>query len=510
MLVNLDTKSLDRSDDRDRDLLRSVSPDEFLPRIDWWITVGGIVFLVIFSATIALVSVLKYKVTIKAPATVRPVGELRIVQAAIESQIESIEVKENQQVDRGDVIAYVDDSRLQTQKSQLQSSIEQAQLQLTQIAAQLQAITEQIAAETDRAKSTVALALTELRHSRREYDDRNLQSNAEVEEATANFNSTQEQLNQAQTELISLEADLKSVRASLNGAKSKRDRYTIIAQSGALSQNQLEEAQLDVKQKQQQVIVKQVAIQQQRQEIARQKQALAAARARLNNTRIALNPSQTEIEIARQQIFKAEAEAKATLAILNKEREQLIQQQIKTQNQLNRDRQELRQIETELEGTIIRAAASGIVQELNLRNRDQIVSPGDVIARIAPDRAPLEIRALVAAQDIDKVETGLEVQMRVSACPYPDYGTLRGTVTAIAPDASIPQNSQAIAQSKIASFNEAQATYNVTVKPKSLVLHASSKNCSIRSGMEGRADIISKEETVLTFILRKARLLVDI
>lgn len=451
MLINFEAKSLDLN--RDKDLLRTVNPDEFLPRIDWWITIGGMVFLAIFSASIALISVLKYKVTIKAPATVRPVGELRIVQAPVEGKIESIEIKENQQVGKGDIVAYIDDSRLQTQKSQLQGNIEQTHLQLAQIAAQLQGTNDQMAAETDRVQGSIASAIAELSRVQREYRDK----------------------------LVTTASEVKETEAAVELAKEEKTRYQQLVNTGIITQLQVKEKEMSFK----------------------------TALARFETARAALNPSQAGIEIARQQIFQAEAEAKATLATLNKEREQLIQQQIETQNQLSRDRQELQQIETELKGTIIRAAASGIVQELNLRNPEQMVSPGDVIAQIAPSDAPLEIRALVASQDIDQVKTGRKVQMRVSACPYPDYGTLQGTVITIAPDTTIPQSNQASGKSKTASFDATQSTYDVTVQPNSLSLTASGKNCSIRSGMEGRVDIISKEETVLTFILRKARLLVD-
>jgi multidrug efflux pump subunit AcrA (membrane-fusion protein) len=67
--------------------------------------------------------VTKYKVTVKAPATIRPAGELRIVQAATAGTITHIAVKKNQVVKTGDVIATIDNSRLQTRKSQLQSNI---------------------------------------------------------------------------------------------------------------------------------------------------------------------------------------------------------------------------------------------------------------------------------------------------------------------------------------------------------------------------------------------------
>jgi HlyD family secretion protein len=36
------------------------------------------------------------------------------------------------------------------------------------------------------------------------------------------------------------------------------------------------------------------------------------------------------------------------------------------------------------------------------------------------------------------------------------------------------------------------------------------RQCYIQSGMEAKADIISKEETALQFILRKARLITDL
>jgi hypothetical protein len=52
----------------------------------------------------------------------------------------------------------------------------------------------------------------------------------------------------------------------------------------------------------------------------------------------------------------------------------------------------------------------------------------------------------------------------------------------------------------------ANGIYEVTIAPDTLQLNRGGKTCQIRSGMDGRADIISKEETILQFILRKARL----
>ena len=507
MLSNLDAKSLDLN--RDKDFLRPVEPEEFLPPIDRWLTIGGLVFLAIFSATLVLVSILKYKVTIKAPATVRPVGELRIVQAATEGQILNIAVQANQTVKKGDIMAIIDDSRLQTKKSQLQNNIQQAQQQLVQINAQISALKSQIQAETKRINRTIFSAKAELEHREREYRDKQMITAAEVEEAEANVRAAQEDLQKAQAEMTSAKANLRSVQASYSAAKSEYNRYQSVADEGALPLNQLEEAKLAVEQQQQAVVAQQATVVMQQETIERRQEAVFAALARLERTQASLHPSRAEVAIAEANIPREQASGQATLAILDKERKAIIQQRIETRNQLSRDRQELQQIETELKSTVIRASASGIVQELNLRNPDQIVRPGDVIAQIAASEAPLEIKALVASQDIDKVEMGQKVQMRVSACPYPDYGTLKGTVKTISPDATTSQSNNSNSLSETSSFDNAKATYNVTIAPESLSLDAERKKCSIRSGMEGRADIISKEETVLNFILRKARLLTD-
>ncbi|MCC5668648.1 HlyD family secretion protein [Nostoc sp. CHAB 5784] len=73
----------------------------------------------------------------KADATVRPTGEIRLVQAATEGRIKSIKVKENQVVKKGNAIALLDNCQLQSKKRQILGNIRQNQLQRAQIDAQL-------------------------------------------------------------------------------------------------------------------------------------------------------------------------------------------------------------------------------------------------------------------------------------------------------------------------------------------------------------------------------------
>jgi HlyD family type I secretion membrane fusion protein len=445
--------------------LPSVREDEFLPPISGWTTFGGLFIVAVVAFAFPVASVAKYKETVKVQALVRPDGELRLVQAATEGQVMSIAVKGNQTVKRGDVIATINDSRLQTQKSQLQDSIQQSRLQQVQINAQINALNSQILAETDRIEGNVAGAIAELHRIEREYQDKKITTETGVQET---------------------ESNLKATEAALNAAKAKLNRYRSAAKQGAISHDQLEEVKLAFQQ---------------------QQQAVEAAKAKLAGAQTALNPSNAEIAIATSRITEAEATGKASLATLAKEKEALIQQQIEINQQLDKDTSDLQQVNTDLQQTIITATTDGIVSKLNLRNPGQTVRPGEEIAQIAPSNSKLTIKASVPAKEIGKLKKGQTAQMRVSACPYSDYGTLKGTVTAIAPDAAFPQpDNNTPSTANAPSQQTGAAFYDVAIEPNKRSLGKENNQCAIQLGMEGQTDIITREETVMKFLLRKARL----
>jgi multidrug efflux pump subunit AcrA (membrane-fusion protein) len=489
-----------------------VAENDFLPPISRWTTLGGLFLVSTIAITIATSAFTPYNLTVKAEAKVRPAGELRIVQAQTEGKIVKIPVSENQLVKQGDAIALIDNSRFQTTKIQLENKIQQAHLQIQQINTQIQTQQRQIIAESERIENTIASETAVLNRTYREYQDKKITSIAGVEEAKANLQLSEEELEKTQAKLKSARANQKSTEATLNAAKSKLNRYQNIASSGALSQDLLEEARLAVEQQQQSVTAQIATVEEQQQAIEQQQQAVAAAKARLESVKAALNPSDADLAIATKNITKEQAIGKANLASLNGEKEALIQQRLEIEKQLQEDQSELAQVKRELDRTIIKAPTDGIVFQLNLRNSDQTVTTGEKIAQIVPSQNSLAVETLVAAGDISKVKIGQPTQIKISACPYPDYGTLKGKVSKIAPDIIAPENNPNNVQtvSNISSPNTNNSFYAVTIAPDSLFLSQSNKKCPLQLGMEGQADIIANRETVLQFVLRKARLATDL
>jgi|688.fasta_scaffold05618_14 multidrug efflux pump subunit AcrA (membrane-fusion protein) len=481
---------------------------ELLPSLSRWMNWGGLLIAGTFGLTIILASVFKYNVIIQAPASIRPDGELRIVQAGIEGQVKQIFVKANQEVKAGDTIVILDDSRLQIQKSQLENRIQQFKLQLSQINAQIRAQDAQTFAETEKGNRAIASAKAGLSRSRRDYQDKQITSQADVEEAQAKVRSAKEKLQQTQAELKAAEANLRSLQDSLTVAIVKHKRYKIVAEEGALSLDQLEEAQLAVNQQKESIEAQKATIKAQQKLIEQHKQDLTATIASLQRVQAFLNPNRAEVTIATENIAQEKATNNALLATLNKERDALLEQRINLQKQMESDLKELQKLAIDLKHTIIKAPTGGIVLKINFRNPGQTVETNSEIAQIAPSNTKLMIKALVMAQDVSKVKTEQKTQLKVSACPYPDYGTLKGKVKQISPDAR-PLKSYSIFPPTEAN-NLDRNFYEVTIEPESLSLKQGVNQCLIQLGMEGKVDIISREETLLQYLLRKVRLSADI
>lgn len=496
--------------------LELTNSEAFLPPISRWATLGGLFLVGTFGVGIALASRTPYNIVVRANATVRPSGEIRIVQAATEGTVSEIHVRENEEVRQGEAIATIDDSQLQTQKDRLLGTIEQNQQQLSQLDAQIRAVDVQMAAENDRQNRAVSSATADLQRSQRDYQERNITANSELQEAEANLQISQQELQKAEAELRIVEATTKAIEAALQGAIVKRDRLESIAESGAISLNQIEEAQLEVD-RQQQILESQYAqIESQKQVILQQQQAIEGATARRNRAIAALDPSSADISISQETIAQERATGEANLARLEREREELQQEKIEIFTQIDRDRKEIEQIELEMEKTIVSSPETGTLLKLELRNIGQVVRPGETIAQIAPSEDLLIIKARVPAEEIGKVRTCKtervadcregQVQLRVSAYPYPDYGTLRAAVRAIAPDA-ISTDSDV---SKETNSSISTAYYEVTIQPEQLKLKKGNQDYLIQTGMEITADIISRQDTVLNFVLRKAKLIADL
>jgi HlyD family type I secretion membrane fusion protein len=452
MVTNTRPNQLSTTPNINPDLLRQVEKEDFLPPISPWISIGGLVIVATFGITVALAAVSQYNITVKTTGTVRPAGELKVVQAPIEGIVKRIEVKENQLVKKGAPIVYLDDSQLQIQKAQLEGNIKLDKSQLTEINNQINSLNAQMVAEQNVTARTVATARAELSRNERDYQDWLVRTNSEIAEA----------------------------ESAVKFAQTEMEAFSGLAKEGAVSRLQAQQ----------------------------KNQIFIAAKQRLQRAQAVADPSAATIAIAKERIVQEQARGQVTIATLEKERSQLLQRRTEIESQLRRGAKDIQQIAVNLNRTVIRASTDGTIINLSLRNASQVLRPGEPITQIVPQQAPLIIKARVPASDISNVTICKQakvadckqgkVQLRFSAYPFPDFGSLRGAVRSISADAITSENGNATAP-----------FYEVTIQPEKQFLKDNPKN-PIQSGMDATVDIISREETALTFVLRKARWIADI
>ncbi len=354
------------------EFLQPFQEDDFLPPSSQWMTGGAMALIGVMVGMVGMAAVTEYNVTVQAQASVRPAGDLSVVQAPPGVTIGRVLAQEGQSVRKGDVIAEIgvpDQNRLQalrTQRSNVQQYLDQYQAQISQIDTQLAQLNTKIMARAGTPTPTPS------------------------------------------------------------------------GQTGSLTEADL-----------------------------------LAALAKLNQT--------------------APAEAQQ----LTQERNRLLEQRRGLVAQTNLDQTTLQKVNADLSQVAIQSPVDGTILKLGSNITGQAARPSDVVAQIVPRDIPLVVKARVNPQDISQVAVGQTSQLRISAYPYPDYGTLTGTVQAISPDVvTAGENSS----EPMASY------YEVTIQPDRPYLGSADRPFPIQPGMDVRADIISRRETILRSILRRMRL----
>jgi multidrug efflux pump subunit AcrA (membrane-fusion protein) len=108
------------------------------------------------------------------------------------------------------------------------------------------------------------------------------------------------------------------------------------------------------------------------------------------------------------------------------------------------------------------------------------------------------VKVQVPSRDIGNIKTNQDAYLRISGCPYPEFGVLKARVNSVSAD-TIPAESP--------NGRPAQAGFEVVLTPTSRFLQAGSRQCGLRHGMDVEAEIVTRHTTVLGFLLTKLRLL---
>ena len=220
---------------------------------------------------------------------------------------------------------------------------------------------------------------------------------------------------------------------------------------------------------------------------------------------IIVDEKEAQVELARNALSKArqalneqDARGVAELARLRQGRSQNENQRREATKVLEDIRSRLAQVQRALANSVIKAPTAGTVISSGMRHAQQVIRAGEVLAQIAPLSGQQLVKVRVASRDIGSIKSNQDAYLRISGCPYPEYGVLSARVKSISADTL--QSDTNIARSGGTDFE-------VTLDPVGNHLESGSRQCLLRQGMDVQADIVTKNTTVLGLILTKLRLI---
>ena len=135
----------------------------------------------------------------------------------------------------------------------------------------------------------------------------------------------------------------------------------------------------------------------------------------------------------------------------------------------------------------------GLVKQIRANTLGGVIAAGAPVMEIVPlgDRVLVEARVMPA--DIGFVKLGQPVDIKLSAYEYTVYGSLKGTVLSISPDA--------LGDPERAASPEG-TWYRALVRADTAALQAGDRQYPVLPGMTGSAEIRTGQRTVLGFLLR--------
>ncbi|MGF1534996.1 MAG: HlyD family efflux transporter periplasmic adaptor subunit [Elainellaceae cyanobacterium] len=360
-----------------------------------------------------------------------PLGEAYKVQPTVEGEVAQIIVEEGDTVEVGQLIAALDTRLQYAEVERLEQGIVSYQAQLLQI----EALIERTQFEAE-VRQAIAAA------------DVNAQRAAVVETQT-DAETTRQMLAHLDTEI---DAHL-----------TRLERLQPLVDAGAIASDQLFQVEQSIRESEQSITQNEGNLEKALTEGDRLKSHLARQQA---------EGQRSQVE-QQQRLHELQGEATGIRASIQ-ESEAL-----------------LKAARTKLDQMFVYAPCDGLVLSLDVDNVGEMVKPGQTIAAIAPNDAPLVLSAALPSGEAGLITGGMAVNVKFDAFPYQDYGVVSGTVMSISPDTKMD--------------DQLGAVYTVDVALEQDHIIHEDRPVSLQAGQTAKAEIVVRRQRILELLLDPIR-----
>lgn len=398
-----------------------------------------------------------------------PSVQVRPVRSVQEGKVSSVKVREGDRVTLGQVLVQLDSKLSQTEIDNLEKSARLIREDLARLEA-----------ERTGSKNTGTYLQDQLLAARlQEFDNKRDSATAEankqiatIDEAKIRLARLQENLLNAKTTLMDARLIFGNAQSSLRNAqvKEKGLRTLVSPENGAIprvdyldAQNRVIQAQSEVTKAKDGIIKAQDTFVSTEKEIAGQLQKIRQA--------------EQGYQVALQEANRVSSERQSgILAELNKRREELTTTEGK-----------LKQARSQKEQSTITAPVNGTVYGIKVTTGGGTVQTGEELLSILPDGEEILLEVKLLNRDVGFISQGMKAKVKMAAFPYQEFGSVEGTVVQISPNAI--------------SDEDLGLVFPTRIKLNKNIIQVRGRNVQLAPGMSGTGEIITREKSILTFMI---------
>ncbi|MCC5635937.1 HlyD family secretion protein [Nostoc sp. CHAB 5844] len=395
----------------------------------------------------------------KARGRLVPLGEVYKVHPVIIGKVARVYIQEGQTVKAGEVLAQLDQEIALNELERLKQELTAYQTQVLQT----QALIEKTRLET---KTRIAINHAEINGQK-----------ATIAQAISKIQSQKVAIAQGEERAKISQALLEQLYTDAAAQKERLQRLKSLVEQGALSQEQLFQAQQDLSDRQRTITQQSGDIQQTLAESKREQMTLQQVLAESQRL-------QAELIQKQAQGNTVQLQSEQTIQKLQVQKTQL-------QAQVQQTEKLILEAKTKLKQLALTAPVDGTVLSLNVRNSGEVVQSGQTIAELAPENAPLILEATLPTKEAGFVKAGNEVKIKFDAYPYQDYSTISGKVISISPNSTVNEQLGAVYRLEIAMDRNYVKANHQTIK--------------FQAGQTATAEIIIRRRRIVDILLEPLR-----
>ncbi|MGU8608413.1 HlyD family efflux transporter periplasmic adaptor subunit [Clostridium perfringens] len=446
------------------------------------------------------------EIVVKVNGVVRPDNEIQAVSNIIQGEIESVKMKNGENVSKGDILFKIDSTELEDKKNQVDEQIEYINTNNENLKKLNKSINDNTNYFENNDKEK------EYYYKFKSYEASNKIS---LEEKN-NISNSKDELNSEKADLETLSKSISENKNLNKEGSAYSAQYESYVSSREMIQNKTDQLESSKK-----------ALNEQIKANNKERNKLSDENSKSNvdekNKQINNQISQIDLEIQNnnEQLDKIKsdtlAQIKGSIDKINQSLNKLdsnissldestniakdknkttvlaqIEEKININNQKKKELEEnKKQIEQSIEKCSVKAPSDG---KLNINtNLEQgvVLQTGAVVANIIPNSDTYKVELMIPTKDIANIKVSEEVKYSFEALPYREYGFLEGKIESLSPDSKVDTE-------KGISFFTGEGS----LSSDSLYSNKGEESF-IKSGMMCEAKIITRKEKMLYYLLEK-------